>query len=365
MGCCLGTTNQHPHHHPNGPNNRHFHARSSVTELDPIHIQKTQLRASTPPPPPPPPPVVEEESVKEVLSETPISKPKSLKYPKTKRPICLRNSKESFPIFLRNPNRTHPFSSESPGRAHPFSSESPGRAHPCSSQTPSRAAQGALRGAFSGFRALWDAREDEATSKRKRDVGHRDRASGPSSTTARCKRPYSGELAGRREKGVKLPATAPEPPMGKRNRIETRSSRGRESGQLRTMQRGAGPTGVRRDAVSSRSRSPATRTAGGAGRAAVGRSPAKVTGRAAAGGSSLQQGAVEREGKQIKKEAEPSNDGVSQPQKQGNESLELECFIFIRKSSRDMYWTGNGPPRIGGIFSWNGMGWAVGKTKTF
>lgn len=114
--------------------------------------------------------------------------------------------------------------------------------------------------------------------------------------------------------------------MGKRNRTETRSSRGRESGQLRTMQRGAGPTGVRRDAVSSRSRSPATRKAG---RAAVGRSPAKVTGRAAAGGSSSQQGAVESEGKQIKKEADPSNDGVSQPQKQGNESLELECFIFV------------------------------------
>ncbi|CAL9013989.1 unnamed protein product [Prunus brigantina] len=350
MGCCLGTAktpNQHPHHHPNGPNNRHFHARSSVTEPDPTHIQKTQLRASTPPPPPPPPPVVEEESVKEVLSETPISKPQIPKISQDQNTQLPPKFQEELPDFPPQPQAepihfppnpqaelTHfppNLQAELTHVPPKLQAEQPKEL----SEEPSQASD--LCGVSESFSlsttttttTITDAREDEATSKRKRDAGHRDRASGPSSTTARCKRPYSGELAGRREKGVKLPARAPESPMGKRNRTETRSSRGRESGQLRTMQRGAGPTGVRRDAVSSRSRSPATRTAGGAGRAAVGRSPAKVTGRAAAGGSSSQQGAVESEGKQIKKEAEPSNDGVSQPQKQGNESLELECFIFV------------------------------------
>ncbi|PRQ53053.1 hypothetical protein RchiOBHm_Chr2g0162231 [Rosa chinensis] len=110
------------------------------------------------------------------------------------------------------------------------------------------------------------------------------------------------------------------------------------------MQRsGAVPTGVRRETVSSRSRSPATRNAGGVNRAGRGKSPAKVTGRA--GGSSSSVGVEESEKKgnnepkeevlagKKEPEEEQRNDGVSQPQ-QGKESLDnplvsLECFIFV------------------------------------
>lgn len=79
-------------------------------------------------------------------------------------------------------------------------------------------------------------------------------------------------------------------------------------------QRNVGSRGVRIDF----GRSPATRTAGGAGRGRAGASPGKAGGRS-----------VERKNKE-----DSENGSVLRQQEEGNESLEnplvsLECFIFL------------------------------------
>ncbi|XP_068304406.1 uncharacterized protein [Pyrus communis] len=326
MGCCLGTAKTPkppPHHHPNGPNNHHVHARSSLAEPDPTRIPKTQLRAATLPLP-----VVEieEESVKEVLSETPISKPQMPKITPEKD--------------TRSPPKLQ---SEQPPKelavAVAVSAEPSQASEPCGFSVSESYSYSTATTATT----ITEARDDEATSKRKKDVGPR--VKGASSTAARSKRPYSGDLAARKERAARPLARASDTSIAKRNRTETSSFRGRESGQLRTtQQRSVGPTGVRRDTVSSRSSSPATRTAGGVGRGGRGRSPSasKLTG--SAGGSSSQLGVgVEKQSK-TRKEDEPNsavveqgneeepNGGVSQ---QGNEPsidnplVSLECFIFV------------------------------------
>ncbi|XP_048433523.1 translation initiation factor IF-2 [Pyrus x bretschneideri] len=356
MGCCLGTAKTQnpppPHHHPNGPNNSHFHARSSLAEPHPTRIPKPQLRAAAPPNSRPPVVEIEEESVKEVLSETPIFKPQIPKITPEKD--------------THSPPKLQP---EQPPKELAVDIAVP--AEPSQASEPCGVT---LSESFSYSTAttattITDARDDEVTSKQKRDAGPR--VHGASSTAARSKRPYSGDLATRRERAARPLARASEPSIGKRNRTETSSFRGRESGQLSTLQqRSGGPTGVRRDTVSSRSRSPATRTAGGVGRGGRGRSPSasKVTGPAGGSSSQLGVGGVEKQGK-TKKEEEPNgavvqqgNEGKTRKEEepngevsqlgnegktrkedeshggvaqQGNESsidnplVSLECFIFV------------------------------------
>ncbi|KAM1919379.1 hypothetical protein FF1_023892 [Malus domestica] len=331
MGCCLGTAKTQkppPHHHPNGPNNRHFHARSSLAEPDPTLIPKTQLRAAALPLP-----VVEieEESVKEVLSETPISKPqvpKIIPDKDTRSPPKLQSEQPPKELAV----------------AVAVSAEPSQASEPCGVSVSESYSYSTATTATT----ITEARDDEATSKRKKDVGPR--VKGASSTAASSKRPYSGGLAARRERAARPLARASDTSIAKRNRTETSSFRGRESGQPRTtQQRSVGPTGVRRDTVSSRSRSPATRTAGGVGRGGRGRSlsASKLTG--PAGGSSSQLGvgvekqsktrkedgpnsAVVEQGNEGKIREDEPNGGVSQ---QGNEPsidnplVSLECFIFV------------------------------------
>lgn len=324
MGCCLGTSRT-PKPVPPPPNHHrhHFHSQkpNSLSQIKPkSYAEKPETRS------PPPPLAVEEESVKEVLSETPITKPQHPETPPEK-------------ITLSPPKEVPKPAEEQPKmQAEPAVSEASQLSEACGvSETYSYSTTTTAT-------TVADAREDEATSNRKRDLGPR--ANG-SSGPVRRKRPYSGEVGGQRERGPKPPRRTPEPAVGKRNRTETASFRGRESGQLRNMQRsGAVPTGVRRETVSSRSRSPATRSGSGVSRAGRGKSPAKVTGRAGGSSSSVSVEESEKKGnyKESKEEVlagkeevieEQSNDGVSQqPQQEGKESLDnplvsLECFIFV------------------------------------
>ena len=167
-----------------------------------------------------------------------------------------------------------------------------------------------------------------------------DKATSKCSREARVprKRPYTGELAGRRERAAKSPARRAEPSP------EKRRSQGRGMGDVRSRRLNMGtPAGVRRDSGEGsgwRSRLPATRTAGGVGRGGVGRSPGKGTARA--GSRSLESGLQQQSQKQSSRSSsstttptdqgkEELSEGVS---KEGNESLDnplvsLECFIFL------------------------------------
>lgn len=265
-----------------------------MPEPEPPHAGKTHIRGL-----PLTATVVEVESVKEVLSETPIWKPQ----PEPNK-ITLQQ-KTHLPATLQQ-LESKEFSetsqiSETCGISESFSL----------STTTTTTTIAEVRD------------EDEATSKRNREVGSRARLGGSQANTRR-KRPNSGELANRRERGPLTPAIRPETSADKRKRVEARSVRGRETGQMRTMQRGVGSTGARRDmgeVSSRRSRSPATRTGGGVSRGGLGRTPSKATG--LAGGRSVGVGSGGAK--------EDLNDSVLQV---GNESLEnplvsLECFIFL------------------------------------
>lgn len=140
--------------------------------------------------------------------------------------------------------------------------------------------------------------EDEAISKRNKEVGQ----SGPNRPQPRGprKRPHTGEVASRRI----IPA--------------------RGSSEARTGRLNVGTTGVRRDScegLGGRSRSPATRTGGGAGRGSG-------KGTIRAGGPSMESRV---QSKQSSGDKEEPSDGVPQ---QANDSLDnplvsLECFIFL------------------------------------
>lgn len=290
MGCCLSTkTTSRRVPVPDRPDEAgHFHARSLAPEPEHTHVGKTHDRD-----PPLKSPGVEEESVKEVLSETPICRPQEHK------------------VVMLDMNAHLPSSG--------LRAEAQEVSETCQiSETCEISESFSVSTTATTTTAITEVREDdeEATSKPKREVG---------STRARLntprKRPRSGDLAGRRERGGRPISQSPA-----RNRMEARSARGREAGQLRTMHRAVGSTGTRRDVgeVSSRrSRSPAKRTVGGVNQEGMRRSPSKTTGRA--GDRSL---GVDVEGGGTN---EVQNAAVLLA---GNESLEnpvvsLECFIFL------------------------------------
>ncbi|KAH7532921.1 uncharacterized protein LOC112491310 [Ziziphus jujuba] len=314
MGCCLSTntTSRKVPVSDRPDEAHHFHARSLVPE--PEHANRVgKTQNDWDPSLPSPVVVVEEEYVKEVLSETPIWRPQQ------EHKVMLD---ENTPLPCNNNHHHHAEAkdvSETCGISESFSLSTTTTATTTTTITEVRD------------------QEDEATSKRKREVGYSTRArlNGSQQAISRRKRPNSGgDVAGRRERGrgrTVSPASRFEttPAAEKRNRIEAGSTRGREAvGQVRIMQRTTvGSTGgVRRDigeVSSRRSRSPATGRVGGVNQEGLKRSPSKATERA--GDKSM---GVDVDGGRTK---EVLNDAVLQA---GNESLEnplvsLECFIFL------------------------------------
>lgn len=153
-------------------------------------------------------------------------------------------------------------------------------------------------------------REDEATSKR---------LIRPPSNNAPRNRPYAVDATGGRERRAKSPARRPEPSPEKKKKIQgsARSVRGRESDQVANRKLNVGPPGVRRDrgeASGRRSRSPSTRSVSATSGRIQLKPPVK--------------GVEENSGS----EKIGEKDDVVPPEAQ--ESLEnphvsLECFIFL------------------------------------
>ncbi|XP_027343329.1 uncharacterized protein LOC113855897 [Abrus precatorius] len=197
MGCCFSI----PKQDQNGPKNQQPHLRS--------HEAKCKI-----------PPLVEEESVKEVLSETPISKPQEV-------PILLPQTKTQLPVIQ---HQKVPINKALESEEVSLFSET------CSNSE-----------SFSTTTTLTENKEDEATSKRSNREGTRHR-----------NRSYTvdGNRIGGREKRPKSLAKMPE----KRIPAGSRSVRRSDSDHTR---RGSG------DGSDRRSRSPSYARTVGAG---VGRS---------------------------------------------------------------------------------------------
>lgn len=209
-----------------------------------------------------PPP--EEETVKEVLSETPIILEPQMTTTQTQEPKTLMQG-----------NR----------KKHQEDQEISQASETCSNITGTLStATTTTATATTTTTTITEIREDEVTSKKRVNR---------SPAKVHRKRPYTGD----RERVLKYPA--------------------KTTGQvIRTAagQRNVGSRGVRSDF----GRSPATRTAGGAGRGRAGTSPGKAGERS-----------VERKNKE-----DSENGSVLRQQEEGNESLEnplvsLECFIFL------------------------------------
>lgn len=259
------------------------------------------------------PPVVEEESVKEVLSETPVPKPPTPEtFTEKKANLTAKEEKETEVVEVSEAS----YLSETCEVSESFSYLS----------TTTTTTITEVRD------------EDEAISKRKREVGPR--ITNGSTATTRRKRPNCGaELTSRRGRGPVSSASRPDRSAEKRNRVDNKSIRGRESGQGRNIQRNDGHAGIRRDigeVSSRRSRSPAPRTTGGASRGGLARNASKGTGR----GGSKSLGGDGKES-QSQSKSNTSNEGKKEEQNDvgssqlgNNESLEnplvsLECFIFV------------------------------------
>ncbi|KAK4577488.1 hypothetical protein RGQ29_027841 [Quercus rubra] len=299
MGCCLSTNKTHRDHHykPGSTTHQRLPVKSPLPEPDLTHVRDNRD---------PPPPVEDEfESVKEVLSETPF-------VPKPQNPVPVEDEAE-----IEEEKKTQ-VAVETNGLInllHKAQNEVSEASQISESFTLSTTTTATT------ITVTEKKEEDEATSKCSREA------------RVPRKRPYTGELAGRRERAAKSPARRAEPSP------EKRRSQGRGMGDVRSRRLNMGtPAGVRRDSGEGsgrRSRSPATRTAGGVGRGGVGRSPGKGTGRA--GSRSLESGLQQQSQKQTTTPTptdqgkEELNEGVS---KEGNESLDnplvsLECFIFL------------------------------------
>uniref|UniRef100_A0A803QK84 Uncharacterized protein n=1 Tax=Cannabis sativa TaxID=3483 RepID=A0A803QK84_CANSA len=282
MGCCLSSstksTQREELKQPDAPpvNHQHFRRTTPALEMEQAHIMS-----------PHPPPVVEEESVKEVLSETPVSKPP------TPNPETFTEKKKS--------HLTTATAAAAKDEKEPEVVE------------------------------VSEASYLSETCERKREGGPR--ITNGSTATTRRKRPNCGaELSGRRGRGPVSSGNRPERSAEKKNRVDNKSIRGRESSQGRTIQRNDGYAGIRRDigeVSSRRSRSPAPRTTGGVSRGGLSRNSSKGTGR----GGCKSLGGDSKEKSQSESNTNNNDVGSSQLGN-NNESLEnplvsLECFIFV------------------------------------
>ncbi|MED6134426.1 hypothetical protein PIB30_036926 [Stylosanthes scabra] len=324
MGCFLSKPHtQNQFHKKNQPPQRPLRPSLPNSNLN----QQLPLR---PPPPPPPPPVLEEESVKEVLSETPITKRNQVPIlepePDTLLPP-LQNSHDKIesksnphpipnPIIINNKKEEHQFSEV----VSQLSEE------PCS-----------ISGSFSTATTVTEKREDEVTSKRSIREGTTTMAKNHKWNSNRSpsrKRPHAGDsnAASGRERRLKSPARRSEPSPEKRLHGGLRPVRGRESGSTANRKLNVGSAGVRRDAGEGsgrRSRSPSCARAGSAG----GKSGATSGGRKEVPAA---KGAVEKEekkggegGENKNEEIGEKNDVVSQEESIENPLVSMECFIFL------------------------------------
>lgn len=317
MGCCFSraTTKTQNQQNLNSLKNHQPHLRSSQTKSNPIHYE-------------------EEESVKEVLSETPISKAPILK-PETNTQIpLLQNPSQKFennghhhhhqvPILIPESN-TQMAIVQNPSQK--FQTKAP--VEEVSEVVVSQVSEATtITESFSTATTattatVTDKREDEATSKQcNRDFTTMTHKWNQSPSR---KRPLTG---GGSERRVKSPARRPEPSPEKKMKSSSRLVRGRESSPVANRKLNVGSRGVRRESGEGsgrRSRSPScSRTVSGSGKVGVGggRKQAPVV-----------ENGVEKE-KEKKSESEEvgdKNDIVSQ----GGESIEnphvsMECFIFL------------------------------------
>ncbi|KAJ7981416.1 serine/arginine repetitive matrix protein 1-like [Quillaja saponaria] len=343
MGCCFSTTKA-PEHDPNtrnGPKHQQFPLKPCLPESD----TTSEMDSRAPPP-------MDEETVKEVLSETPITKNSHISMPveerKTQMPV-IQLQAEKFGQMPEAPLQVEKHELM-PGKgmqlqigkfdqipviqlqAEKFEAKvglfnSTEEVCEVSQVSEVFSMSESFSTATTATTAtITEKKEDEATSKRScREVGQR---LNRSPAKVNRKRPYKVEVSSGRERKAKSPARRAEPSPERKNQVDTRSVRGRESaGQVTTRKLNMGSASIRRDTGEGsvrRSRSPATRTVGGVRKEGIGRSPIKTTRRAC---RTPAEGMDSGGNKNVNEQ----NDNVSQ---QPNESLEnpnvsLECFIFL------------------------------------
>ncbi|XP_061346744.1 uncharacterized protein LOC133292351 [Gastrolobium bilobum] len=281
MGCCFSNPKQDQH----GLKNQQPQFRSHIPKSNATH--EAYCRVPSPPP-------LEEEAVKEVLSETPISKPQVLILTaeiNTQMPIT-QHRKGPINKALEEASEEHALISETCSMSESFSTTTTA--------------------------TVTEKREDEeATSKRSTREGTRNRNRNRSQSDASRKRSYTvdGYRIGGRQPRPKSPARMPEPSPEKKTPVGSRSVRRRESDQVH---RDAG------DGSGRRSRSPSCARTVGAGNGRSQLRPPGGEGRRfppPAKGVEMENGGSEKVGEK--------NDDVPLEESLENPHVSLECFIFL------------------------------------
>ncbi|KAK4255467.1 hypothetical protein QN277_008467 [Acacia crassicarpa] len=283
MGCCLSTpkyTKQDQPDHQDASDIKQSNSRSPEQKSNAI-VEIDDYKA--PPGPPPPPP--SEETVKEVLSETPICKPQvsTLVEERSTQMALIESHVENFEKVdeVSEECQVSEICNDS------FSTMT-------TSTTTTMTTPIAVK------------REDEVTGKMLNQP--------PSSNVPR-KRSYCIDSSDGRERRPKSPARRSEPsPEKERNQVNKRSVRDRESGQVATRKPNVGPGRVRRDsgeASGLRSKSPSTRAVSAASDRIQVKPPAK------AGENSGSEKGVDQKNEEVP------------PESLDNPLVSLECFIFF------------------------------------
>ncbi|CAJ2655002.1 unnamed protein product [Trifolium pratense] len=316
MGCFFSkatTKNQNPQNHQP-------HPKPSLPKSTQNHHEQT-------------PPPEEEESVKEVLSETPISKPNQVPIfiPETKTQIPLlqnpyekfqNNSRHQVPILIPETKTQLP-SAHNPSQK--FETKEVTEVVSQLSETTT-VTESFSTATTATTATVTEKREDEATSKQcsrgeSTATHHHKWNRSPSR-----KRPHvaaDGNVAGGNERRVKSPARRSEPSPEKKMKSGSRLVRGRESGPVANRKINASSAGVRRDSAEGsgrRSRSPScSRSVGGSSKVGI------------SGGRKQAPVAVENgmEKKSENEEVEEKSDIVSQGESIENPHVSMECFIFL------------------------------------
>ena len=292
MGCCLSSFKLQE----NYPNNQDglkaykSHVKSPLTKSKTTH--EFDFRAPLP---------VEEETVKEVLSETPVSK--------SLIPELVEERKTQTPVTLIQPKVENFETNGVINKAEDVSERSQ-ISEICS-------VSGSFSTATTATTAtLTDKREDEVTSKKSSREGSQRVNRSPANASR--KRPHTANSGGARERRAKSSVRRNEPSREKKSLVSTRSSvRRRESGQLTTRKLGevSGDSG-------GRSRSPSTRRLSGARGSKVNSGGSQLNVYEDVGRQLLVNG-VEKVGEE--------NDGVPYNALESleNPHVSLECFIFL------------------------------------
>jgi len=296
MGCCASSGK---------PSAAHKHHQSLVSDAN-------ENRASHP--------LAEEETVKEVLSETPKSKPPQQDYQPT-----LPTTKPVFDNVKDNKSND-----DEEDKIDKFHS-------PINAATDNDVSE---------LSEVYSVSESVSTTTTKRDedeeVRQRVHRSSPARAPQRS-RAHTGDLGAKRERLLgKSPTRRPDQSPGRFNSGSARLVHGREPISGRGL-RAAEPSQPRRDpygeASSRRSRSPATRVDNGPNRSVMGRSPsARRTNRSPSRVKSAPTETNTRKMEQTKNDIDNGTEGkwptTTTTTRTTNESLDnplvsLECFIFL------------------------------------